>query len=60
MTHLALLCMEIALAQYWSTLGVTPDLRIGHSLGEYAAKQVAGLISAADAIFIVGRRAEML
>lgn len=58
--QLTLLCVEMALAEYWASLGITPDLVIGHSLGEYAAMQVAGVISANDAIFIVGRRAEML
>lgn len=60
-TQLAQVCTQIALANYWSSsLGVTPDLVIGHSLGEYAALQVAGVISANDAIFMVGCRAEML
>jgi monodictyphenone polyketide synthase len=54
-TQLALVCIEIALAHYWSaSLGVTPDVVIGHSLGEYAAMHVAGVISANDAIFMVG------
>ncbi|KAK4496177.1 hypothetical protein PRZ48_012157 [Zasmidium cellare] len=60
-TQLAQVCTQIALADYWSTsLGVSPDLVVGHSLGEYAALQVAGVISANDAIFMVGCRAEML
>lgn len=59
-TQLALVCTEIALAKYWATLGVKPDVVVGHSLGEYAALQVAGVLSASDAIFLVGRRAEML
>lgn len=60
MTQLALCCTEIALAKYWASLGVKPDVAIGHSLGEYAAMHVAGVISASEAIFLVGRRAEML
>jgi len=59
-TQLALVCTEIALARYWETLGVKPDIVIGHSLGEYAALCVAGVLSASDAIFLVGRRASML
>ena len=43
-TQLALVCMEIALAQYWASLGVVPDLVVGHSLGEYAAMHVAGVV----------------
>ncbi|KAG6358778.1 hypothetical protein INS49_012297 [Diaporthe citri] len=59
-TQLALACTEMALARYWESLGVRPDVVVGHSLGEYAALHVAGVLSAADAIFLVGRRAQML
>ena len=59
-TQLALVCTEIALAKYWSSLGVKPDVVIGHSLGEYAAMHVAGVVTANDIIFMVGRRAQML
>lgn len=59
-THLALVCSEIALAKYWNSLGVKPDVVVGHSLGEYAGLYCAGVLSAADAIFLVGRRAGML
>ena len=59
-TQLALVCTEIALAKYWETLGVKPNVVIGHSLGEYAALHVAGVLSASDTIFLVGRRAQML
>ncbi|PNP49295.1 hypothetical protein THARTR1_09963 [Trichoderma harzianum] len=60
MTQLALVCVEIALAKYWASLGVRPDVVVGHSLGEYAALHVAGVLSAADAIFLVGSRAVLL
>ncbi|KAH6629936.1 putative polyketide synthase, partial [Chaetomium sp. MPI-SDFR-AT-0129] len=59
-TQLALVATEIALAKYWATLGIKPDVVIGHSLGEYAALQVAGVLSANDAVFLVGRRAQLL
>ncbi|ETI19899.1 hypothetical protein G647_08914 [Cladophialophora carrionii CBS 160.54] len=59
-TQLALVCSEMALAKYWAALGVKPDVVLGHSLGEYAAMHVAGVVSAADTIFMVGRRAQML
>ncbi|EDU45231.1 Polyketide synthase modules [Pyrenophora tritici-repentis] len=59
-TQLALVCLEIALAHYWASLGIKPDVVVGHSLGEYAAMHVAGVISANDAIFMVGSRALML
>ena len=59
-TQLALVCSEIALAKYWSSLGVRPDVVIGHSLGEYAALHTAGVLSSSDVIFLVGQRAIML
>jgi monodictyphenone polyketide synthase len=50
----------MALVKYWESLGVRPDAVVGHSLGEYAALHVAGVLSAADALFLVGERARML
>nr|A0A411PQP9.1 RecName: Full=Atrochrysone carboxylic acid synthase Agnpks1; Short=ACAS; AltName: Full=Agnestins biosynthesis cluster protein pks1; AltName: Full=Non-reducing polyketide synthase Agnpks1 [Paecilomyces divaricatus]QBG38888.1 nr-PKS [Paecilomyces divaricatus] len=60
MTQLALVCTEIAIAKYWGSLGVKPDVVIGHSLGEYAALHIAGVLSASDTIFLVGQRAALL
>lgn len=59
-TALSIVVTQIALAEFWSLLGLKPSAVIGHSLGEYAALVVAGVISAADAILLVGRRAEMV
>lgn len=58
--QLGLLCFEMAMAQLWASWGITPSLVIGHSLGEYAALNVAGVISASDAIYLVGTRAQLL
>jgi naphtho-gamma-pyrone polyketide synthase len=58
--QLALTCFQIALAQLWNSFGITPSVVIGHSLGEYAALQVAGVLSARDAVFLVGTRARLL
>lgn len=59
-TQLALVSVEIALARYWASAGVKPSVVVGHSLGEYAALHVAGVLSASDAIFLVGQRARLL
>ncbi|KAL5341617.1 hypothetical protein BJX70DRAFT_405821 [Aspergillus crustosus] len=59
-TQLALVSVEIALAKYWISLGVKPSAVVGHSLGEYAAFHVAGVLSASDALFLVGSRAQLL
>ena len=58
-TQLTIVVVQIALARFWALLGVRPSAVIGHSLGEYAALVVAGVISAADAIFLVGKRAQL-
>ncbi|KNB01535.1 hypothetical protein FOXG_04757 [Fusarium oxysporum f. sp. lycopersici 4287] len=52
--------IQIALARFWISLGITPQYVIGHSLGEYAALQIAGVLSVNDAIFLCGHRAALL
>ncbi|KAI1324432.1 putative polyketide synthase [Xylariaceae sp. FL0255] len=59
-SQLALVCVQMALVKYWKSLGVQPDVVAGHSLGEYAALNAAGVLSASDVIFLVGFRARML
>ncbi|TEA19975.1 Non-reducing polyketide synthase hmp3 [Colletotrichum sidae] len=58
-TQLAVLTLEIALAAFWQRLGVEPAMVVGHSLGEYAALHVAGVLSLADALYLVGSRAAL-
>ncbi|KFZ18301.1 hypothetical protein V501_01293 [Pseudogymnoascus sp. VKM F-4519 (FW-2642)] len=58
--QLGLLCFEMAMARLWASWGINPSVVIGHSLGEYAALNVAGIISASDAIYLIGKRAQLL
>ncbi len=58
--QIALVALEIALAEQWKTWGLRPTMVIGHSLGEYAALYVAGVLSMADALYLVGVRAKLL
>ena len=58
--QLGMACIQVALARMWASWGVTPTAVIGHSLGEYAALHVAGVLSASDMVLLVGRRAELL
>ena len=58
--QLGMTCIQVALARMWSSWGITPTAVIGHSLGEYAALHVSGIISASDMILLVGRRAQLL
>ncbi|KAH6884202.1 beta-ketoacyl synthase domain-containing protein [Thelonectria olida] len=59
-TQVVTLVVEIALTRFWQSMGVVPSAVIGHSLGEYAAAVAAGILSAADAIFLVSKRAQLL
>ncbi|KXG50019.1 Acyl transferase/acyl hydrolase/lysophospholipase [Penicillium griseofulvum] len=58
--HLAIVCVEVALARLCMGLGIEPCAVIGHSLGEYAAMAVAGVLSDSDTVFLVGTRAAIL
>ena len=58
--QLGMTCIQMALTRLWATWGITPSVVIGHSLGEYAALQAAGVLSIADTIYLVGKRASLL
>ncbi|GCB19650.1 conidial yellow pigment biosynthesis polyketide synthase [Aspergillus awamori] len=53
-------CVQMALVNYWTALGVKPAFIIGHSLGDYAALNTAGVLSTSDTIYLCGRRAQLL
>ena len=59
-TQVGAACTQMALARLWISWGVGPSTVIGHSLGEYAALNVAGVLSASDTIYLTGARARML
>lgn len=59
-SQLAIVCLEMALARLWTSWGIIPHSAVGHSLGEYAALNVAGIISDSDTIYLVGKRAQLL
>jgi acyl transferase domain-containing protein/short-subunit dehydrogenase involved in D-alanine esterification of teichoic acids/SAM-dependent methyltransferase/acyl carrier protein len=56
----ALFILEYALAKLWMHKGVTPDLLIGHSIGEYVASCISGVLKVEDAIELVCKRAELM
>lgn len=56
----ALFTVECALACFWRSLGVRPAAVLGHSLGEYAAAVLAGVLSLRDAAALVAVRARLL
>ncbi|RKU45682.1 Type I Iterative Polyketide synthase (PKS) [Coniochaeta pulveracea] len=58
--QLGLACFEMALARLWASWGIKPSVVLGHSLGEYAALNAAGVLSVSDTIYLVGARAKLL
>ncbi|KAI5857308.1 polyketide synthase [Durotheca rogersii] len=58
--QLGLASCEMALAKLWASWGIQPSAIIGHSLGEYAALHVAGVLSASETVYLVGARARLL
>ncbi|MGW5668942.1 amino acid adenylation domain-containing protein, partial [Micromonospora sp. NPDC003776] len=56
----ALFVTEYALARSLLARGVTPDLMVGHSLGEYVAACLAGVFSLADALRLVRVRGALV
>ncbi|MEU7649826.1 type I polyketide synthase [Streptomyces huasconensis] len=52
--------VQVALAAAWRERGVTPDLCIGHSMGEVAAAHVFGALSLGDAAAVICRRSRLM
>ncbi|MFG1710517.1 beta-ketoacyl synthase N-terminal-like domain-containing protein [Nonomuraea sp. M3C6] len=58
--HPFLFTVEYALARLLRHWGVTPDLLIGYSLGEYVAACLAGVFTLEDALHVVVERAHLI
>ncbi len=56
----AVFLTSVALARQWMAWGVTPTAFVGHSLGEYTAAHLSGVISIDDALELIVARATLM
>jgi acyl transferase domain-containing protein/acyl carrier protein len=60
MAQPAIFVTELALAELLRSWGIEPDAMIGHSIGEFTAACVSGVLSVEDALTIVAARAQLI
>ena len=59
-TQPALFAIEYSLAQWWMAHGVSPQAMVGHSIGEYVAACLAGVMSLDDALEVSAIRGRLM
>ena len=60
LTQPATFAIEYALAKLWMAMDVVPVAMIGHSVGEFVAAVIAGVMSLADGARLVARRGRLM
>ena len=56
----AIFATSYALAKQWDHWGITPDAMVGHSIGEFAAATLAGVMELRDALGLIALRGRLM
>jgi acyl transferase domain-containing protein/acyl carrier protein len=56
----ALFTIEYAMSRLWQSLGIEPAAIVGHSMGEYVAACLAGVLSLENALRLIATRAKLV
>lgn len=59
-TQPAIFAVAFSLAELWKSKGVSPLALLGHSIGEFVAACISGILSLEDAVKVVAKRGELI